>query len=89
LSGSIFATDCLIGLIGAGATVFDGGGTMINIDPQLSTTLTLNGGLTEVLVPLAFSPLKGAGSNPDNLTLDQSGHPRTINGKIDIGAVEV
>jgi hypothetical protein len=89
LSGLIFATDCLIGTLSAGATVFDGGGTMSNVDPHLSTTLALNGGATEVLVPMAGSPLKGAGSNPDNLTLDQSGHARTIKGKIDIGAVEV
>jgi hypothetical protein len=86
--GTIAASDCLIQTLGD-ATVYNIGGTLTNIDPMLSTTLTLNGGLTEVLVPLAFSPVIGAGSNPDHLTLDQSGHARTIHGKIDIGAVEV
>jgi len=55
-------------------------------------SLADNGGPTETLLPLSGSPAIGAGSValiPSGVTTDQRGLPRTINGVVDIGAVEV
>ncbi len=55
-------------------------------------SLTNNGGPTETLLPEAGSPVIGAGSValiPTGITTDQRGDPRTVNGGVDIGAVEV
>ena len=48
------------------------------------------GGLTQTMPPLIGSPAIGAGSVAGNtFTTDQRGYPRTQNGLIDIGAVEL
>jgi predicted outer membrane repeat protein len=55
-------------------------------------SLANNGGPTLTEVPRAGSPVIGAGSIsliPAGITTDQRGLPRTVNGKVDIGAVEV
>src|SRR5208282_5354942 len=48
------------------------------------------GGPTQTMPPLPGSPAIGAGRVPGNtFTNDQRGYPRTQNGLIDIGAVEL
>ncbi len=48
------------------------------------------GGPTQTMPPLPGSPAIGAGSVADNtFSTDQRGYPRTQNGLIDIGAVEL
>jgi len=53
--------------------------------------LANNGGPTQTMLPLPGSPAIGAGNNsliPAGITTDQRGMPRSINGSVDIGAVE-
>lgn len=60
------------------------------INPQLAP-LGNYGGPTQTMIPLPGSPAIGAGALvalPFGLTTDQSGLPRTVNGRLDIGAVE-
>jgi hypothetical protein len=64
-------------------------GTAANpINPQLGP-LANNGGPTQTQALLLGSPAIKAGSNPNNLTTDQRGLPRTSGGATDIGAFEV
>jgi PKD repeat protein len=54
--------------------------------------LANNGGPTLTMLPDIGSPLLGAGlvsAIPAGVTTDQRGAPRTVQGKVDIGAVEV
>jgi SdrD B-like domain len=54
--------------------------------------LAANGGFTKTMLPLSGSPAIGAGLVayvPKGITTDQRGLPRIVNGKVDIGAVEV
>jgi hypothetical protein len=54
--------------------------------------LANNGGFTQTMLPLAGSPAIGAGNPayiPAGITTDQRGDPRSINGAVDIGSVEV
>jgi hypothetical protein len=56
------------------------------------TVLGNYGGPTQTVLPETGSPAIGAGSVrliPPGITTDQRGQPRTIGGKVDIGAVEV
>ena len=56
------------------------------------TPLGNHGGPTQTVVPLAGSPVLAAGlvaKVPAGITTDQRGLPRVVNGKVDIGAVEV
>jgi hypothetical protein len=56
------------------------------------SSLGNNGGPTETVIPQTGSAAIGNGSVsliPAGITTDQRGKPRTINGKVDIGAVEV
>ncbi|HJT82802.1 MAG TPA: Ig-like domain-containing protein, partial [Chthoniobacterales bacterium] len=69
-------------------------GDILNVDPQLSP-LGNYGGFTPTMVPLPGSPVIGAGSpalavDADGYPLltDQRGLARTINGSVDIGAVQ-
>ena len=87
IHGSIFATNSLIYQLGD-ALVFDGGGSLFNIYPDLKP-LASNGGLTQTMLPYSDSPLIGAGSNPLHLMVDQRGDPRAPDGLVDIGAVEL
>jgi PKD repeat protein len=65
------------------------GPTPINADPELAT-LGNYGGPTQTMPPLPGSPAIGAGSLAGNtFATDQRGYPRTQNGLIDIGAVEL
>ncbi len=58
------------------------------LDPLLGP-LQNNGGLTPTLAPQANSPLLGKGTSDPSLgPTDQTGRPRAINGRVDIGAVE-
>jgi len=61
------------------------------LSPKLAP-LGNNGGPTQTEVPLSGSPAIGAGSValiPAGVTTDQRGLPRVVDGKVDIGAVEV
>ncbi len=61
------------------------------LNPLLGS-LANNGGPTQTLLPLTGSPAIDKGSNsliPSGTSTDQRGLPRTYNGTVDIGAVEV
>jgi predicted outer membrane repeat protein len=61
------------------------------LNPDLAP-LGNNGGPTQTLLPQSGSPAIAAGSValvPSGVTTDQRGLPRTVNGAVDIGAVEV
>jgi hypothetical protein len=64
-----------------------GSNNMIGGNPQLGP-LANNGGPTQTMLPLLSSPVLGAGTTVGAPATDQRGYPRTINGNIDIGAVE-
>ncbi|MGD1087788.1 MAG: polysaccharide lyase family 7 protein [Verrucomicrobiota bacterium] len=64
-------------------------GTYVTAPPNLAP-LGNYGGPTQTMPPLPGSPAIGAGSLAANtFTNDQRGYPRTQNGMIDIGAVEL
>ena len=68
---------------------FTGSAPITNIPAQLAP-LGNYGGPTPTMPPLPGSPAIGAGStNGNTFTTDQRGYPRTQNGLIDIGAVEL
>jgi hypothetical protein len=80
-------TDGSSGWIGTDLT----GTTAHPLDPKLSP-LANHGGSTQTQLPLAGSPAIDAGSValvPPDITTDQRGKPRVVNGKIDIGAVQL
>ena len=56
------------------------------LDPQLGDSITVE--LQTVRRPLADSPLINTGSNPLDLDVDQVGLARSLDGGVDIGAVE-
>ncbi|HZL35243.1 MAG TPA: right-handed parallel beta-helix repeat-containing protein [Tepidisphaeraceae bacterium] len=61
------------------------------LDPMLGI-LDNHGGPTQTLLPLPGSPAVGRGSIalvPADIATDERGDPRTCNGAVDIGAVEV
>ncbi len=59
------------------------------LDPKLATTLALNGGTTQNLLPQTGSPLINKGNpNPGDAT-DQRGLARVVGTASDIGSVEV
>ncbi len=65
-------------------------GNIVGVNPLLAP-LGNYGGPTQTMPPLPGSPVIGAGSTPlipTGVTTDQRGEPRTVNGKVDIGAVE-
>ncbi|HEX3131376.1 MAG TPA: IPTL-CTERM sorting domain-containing protein [Thermoanaerobaculia bacterium] len=72
------------------ANITDNGGNVFNQDPQLGP-LTNNGGPTSTHLPADTSPVINAGNPtftpPPNT--DQRGLPRVVNGRIDMGSVEV
>lgn len=72
------------------ATLNDGGGNVLNQDPQLGP-LQNNGGPTETHLPANTSPAVNAGDpafTPPPTT-DQRSLPRVSDGRIDIGSVEI
>lgn len=72
------------------ANITDNGGNLFNQDPQLGP-LTNNGGPTSTHLPADTSPVINAG-NPVFVPppgTDQRGLPRVVNGRIDMGSVEV
>jgi hypothetical protein len=99
-SGPITASFSLIGQ-SEGATVTNNGGSLIDVDPMLSTTgLTHNGGPTQTIALQEGSPAIDAiplencsdqASPPNPLITDQRGFPRPDAGEADcdIGAYEV
>ncbi len=80
----------LSGSLPAGAT--DGGGNLVDTDPQLGT-LADNGGATPTRLPQAGSPAIDAGdpafSAPPAVDQRGTGFARVMFGRLDIGAVEV
>ncbi|HEV2851952.1 MAG TPA: choice-of-anchor Q domain-containing protein [Thermoanaerobaculia bacterium] len=72
------------------ANLNDGGGNILNQDPQLGP-LADNGGATQTHLPAGTSPALNAGDpafTPPPST-DQRGFPRVVGSRIDIGSVEV
>jgi hypothetical protein len=72
------------------ASITDSGGNLFNQDPQLGP-LADNGGPTPTHLPANASPVVNAGDpafTPPPST-DQRGLPRVVNGRIDMGSVEV
>jgi hypothetical protein len=74
-------------LVGAGNIT----GTAFNPANPFLAPLANNGGPTQTHLPYSGSPLVDAGPATSPLTTDQRGpgFPRVLNGKVDIGAVEV
>lgn len=73
-----------------GASITDGGGNIMGMDPQLGA-LANNGGLTQTHKPAGTSPAVNAG-NPAFVpppTTDQRDLPRVVGGRIDMGSVEL
>jgi hypothetical protein len=58
------------------------------LNPQLGA-LANNGGPTQTMLPNGNSPALGAGSTTGAPATDQRGFARVVNGKIDIGAVQL
>lgn len=72
------------------ASINNNGGNIFNQDPQLGP-LQDNGGPTETHLPAGASPAVNAGDpafTPPPST-DQRGFPRVVDGRIDMGSVEV
>ena len=88
IDATVFAMNSLIQNVD-NASVFDAGGCLFNLSPDLGSLGIHGAGLTEVFAPLAGSPLIGMGSNPLHLATDADGGARSLHGKVDIGAVEV
>ncbi|NEO57242.1 MAG: hypothetical protein F6K54_31755 [Okeania sp. SIO3B5] len=78
-------------LIGTGNAIsnFNGNNDQTGIANPLLENLADNGGPTLTHLPLPNSPAIDAGINPNALTSDQRGEPRTRGGGVDIGAVEL
>ena len=87
VSGTISASFSLVQNVGT--AVLTGTSNVTGVDPKLKP-LSLLGGPTKIMLPLAASPAIDKGSNPDALANDQRGTPfaRSHGVKIDIGAVE-
>ncbi len=87
VSGTIAASFSLVQMVGS--AVLTGTDNLTAVNPKLKA-LSFHGGPTKVMLPLANSPVIGAGSDPNALLYDQRGVPfaRILGGKIDIGAVE-
>jgi hypothetical protein len=91
--GHATANDSLI-QTGAGNTIQNGyNGNIVGVqdsDLNLAPTLTTASNGTEYLGFTSTSSVAfNAGSNPDNLSTDQIGNPRMVDGLVDIGAIEV
>jgi parallel beta-helix repeat protein len=89
VEGSFDASFSLVESPGT-ASLTDSGGNVLNQDPQLGP-LQNNGGPTETQLPAGTSPAVNAGDpafTPPPST-DQRGFPRVVNGRIDMGAVEI
>jgi parallel beta-helix repeat protein len=89
IDGSFDLTFTLVESPGT-ATINDNGGNIFGQDPQLGA-LVNNGGPTQTHLPAGASPAVNAGDPafvPPPST-DQRGLPRVVNGRIDMGAVEV
>ncbi len=91
-TGVVYLKNIAIGSnIGFAAT--DQGGNLANqpIANLLLGILNNNGGPTMTMLPADKSPLSGHGSNPTGMVVDQrgAGFPRSVNGVVDIGAVQV
>lgn len=91
----VVAEKCLISVGDQGFKFAGGGGNLTGtqaapLDAKLAP-LTNNGGLIQTRMPLSNSPAIGNGSNA-SLTLPNDGrglgYPRTLDGEVDIGAVE-
>lgn len=86
--GAITANYSLIQSVGDASIT---GTNNITGESPLLGKLANHGGSVDTLLPSKHSPVINAGFNPDSSTLkqDERGQPREIDGKIDIGAVEV
>jgi hypothetical protein len=96
LSGTVLANYCLIQDTSGAVLVPGSGHNITGVDPLLAP-LGNYGGPTQTMPLLPGSPALDAGSNSlavdfstyDPLTTDQRGLPRTVDGTVDIGAVEM
>jgi hypothetical protein len=80
-------------LIGVGGGLTNGThGNKVGITNPVLSPLGNFGGSTQTMLPLPGSPALGAGSVslvPSGVTTDQRGQTRVVNGKVDIGSVEI
>ena len=90
LSGGTFNLSYSLVEAPGGATINDLVGNVLNLDPQLGA-LANNGGPTETQLPAMASPAVDSGDPafaPPPAT-DQRGLARVVNGRIDMGSVEL
>jgi hypothetical protein len=87
-SSVLSASYSLIRSTPTAGSITDNGNNIFGENPLLGS-LGFHDGLTRTMLLAAGSPAINAGSNPDNLTVDQRGDPRTSGADIDIGAVEM
>jgi predicted outer membrane repeat protein len=90
VAGYLTADNSLIQITGS-ATIVDNSSTDITGESPLLGALGNHGGTTQTLLPGKHSPAIGTGFSVAGVTptMDQRGDPRTINGEVDIGSVEV
>jgi hypothetical protein len=90
-AGTASATDSIV-QNGSGNSVTNGSnGNQVGVldsDLNLNTSLTTASNGTNYLGFSSTSVAFGAGTNPDNLTTDQIGNARVVNGQTDVGAIE-
>ncbi|HET6249331.1 MAG TPA: choice-of-anchor Q domain-containing protein [Tepidisphaeraceae bacterium] len=82
----------IVGSASSGWIATDKTGTISKPLNAVLGVLQNNGGPTLTVLPASTSPAINGGSVvliPSGITTDQRGHARIINGKVDIGAVEV
>lgn len=73
--------------VGGNGNITNLGYNILSGDPMLAP-LTNNGGTTDTFLPLCGSPLINAGDPNNDITTDQRGYARPVEGRSDIGAVE-
>jgi hypothetical protein len=90
ISGVVAAKNCAIGSATGITTFFSQGGNLAYGTNLQLGPLANNGGPTLTHLPASDSPLVNAGSNPAALPNDQrgAGFARSMNGGVDIGAIE-
>ncbi|MDF2629722.1 MAG: Copper resistance protein CopC, partial [Symbiobacteriaceae bacterium] len=87
---ALIAANSSNNIVGSGSSLTASNGNKLGVSPDLKP-LANNGGKGRTHEPNLTSPAKDAGNNAQvgGLTTDQRGLPRTYNGTVDIGAVEI
>lgn len=91
ISGAVSGGANLIGTGGSGGLINGVNGNIVGATNLGLTSLGSHGGPTQTIGLLAGSPAAGVGSInliPAEVTADQRGLPRVVNGKVDIGAFQ-